>query len=115
MLWLLNATDWWWHWPPRSRRRGHPRRPLLSARTGKREIDHILEDQAGLDPRPLRRRLVHDWGPAPWATVAAVLAYGVVFWFGIYYINRLIAQGPQEPAATENGHFSRRPFSAAHR
>jgi hypothetical protein len=38
-----------------------------------------------------------------------------VFWFGIYYIKRLIAQGPQGPAATESGHFSRRPISAAHR
>ena len=58
--------------------------------------------------------------PVPGATIAGtlalfVLAYGVVFWFGIYYINRLIAQGPQEPAATEPGHFSRRPISAAHR
>ena len=58
--------------------------------------------------------------PVPGATIAGtlalfVLAYGVVFWFGIYYINRLIAQGPLQPAATESGHFSRRPFSAAHR
>src|SRR5665647_1410169 len=58
--------------------------------------------------------------PVPGATIAGtlalfVLAYGFVFWFGIYYINRLIARGPQGPAATETGHFSRRPISAAHR
>ncbi len=58
--------------------------------------------------------------PVPGATIAGtlalfVLAYGVVFWFGIYYINRLITQGPQGQAATEIGHFSRRPISAAHR
>jgi cytochrome d ubiquinol oxidase subunit I len=58
--------------------------------------------------------------PVSGATIAGtlalfVLAYGVVFWFGIYYINRLIARGPQGPAATETGHFSRRPISAAHR
>jgi hypothetical protein len=41
-----------------------------------------------------------------------VLAYGVVFWFGIYYINRLIAQGPRQVAA-ETGHFSPSPISAA--
>jgi hypothetical protein len=41
-----------------------------------------------------------------------VLAYGVVFWFGIYYINRLIAQGPQQIAA-ETGYFSPSPISAA--
>ena len=38
--------------------------------------------------------------PVPGASVAATLAlfvlvYGVVFTMGIYYINRLIAQGPQ--------------------
>ncbi len=43
-----------------------------------------------------------------------VLAYGVVFSFGIYYINRLIAQGPQGPAAEETGHFGSSPISAAH-
>jgi hypothetical protein len=42
-----------------------------------------------------------------------VLAYGVVFWFGIYYINRLIAQGPSQ-VAEATGQFSRRPISAAH-
>ena len=38
--------------------------------------------------------------PVPAASIAGtlalfVVAYGIVFWFGIYYINRLIAQGPQ--------------------
>ena len=55
--------------------------------------------------------------PVPGATIAGtlalfVLAYGVVFWFGIYYINRLIAQGPQQVAA-ETGQFSASPLSAA--
>jgi cytochrome d ubiquinol oxidase subunit I len=55
--------------------------------------------------------------PVPGATIAGtlalfVLAYGVVFWFGIYYINRLIAQGPRQVAA-ETGHFSPSPISAA--
>jgi cytochrome bd ubiquinol oxidase subunit I len=41
-----------------------------------------------------------------------VLAYGVVFSFGIYYINRLIARGPRQVAA-ETGQFSASPISAA--
>jgi cytochrome bd ubiquinol oxidase subunit I len=57
--------------------------------------------------------------PVPGAAIAGtlalfVLAYGVVFWFGIYYINRLIAQGPRGPSAEETRHLSRRPISAAH-
>jgi cytochrome d ubiquinol oxidase subunit I len=48
--------------------------------------------------------------PVPGTSVATtlvlfVLAYGTVFSFGIYYINRLIAQGPLGPAAAETGHF----------
>jgi hypothetical protein len=42
-----------------------------------------------------------------------VVAYGIVFWFGIYYINRLIAQGPSGPATKETGQFSASPMSAA--
>jgi cytochrome d ubiquinol oxidase subunit I len=55
--------------------------------------------------------------PVPGATIAGtlvlfVLAYGVVFWFGIYYINRLIVWGPRQgPAKTRP--FSARPISAA--
>jgi cytochrome d ubiquinol oxidase subunit I len=57
--------------------------------------------------------------PVPGATIAGtlvlfVIAYGVVFSFGIYYINRLIAQGPTGPAAEETAHFSANPISAAH-
>lgn len=57
--------------------------------------------------------------PVPAATIAGtlalfVLAYGVVFSFGIYYINRLIAHGPRGPEAQETGQFSSRPISAAH-
>jgi cytochrome d ubiquinol oxidase subunit I len=55
--------------------------------------------------------------PVPGATIAGtlalfVLAYGVVFSFGIYYINRLIAQGPYELTA-ESEHFSPSPIAAA--
>jgi cytochrome d ubiquinol oxidase subunit I len=55
----------------------------------------------------------------PGATIAGtlalfVIAYGVVFSFGIYYINRLIAQGPTGLPAEEPGHFSANPISAAH-
>jgi len=56
--------------------------------------------------------------PVPGETIAAtlalfVIAYGVVFSVGIYYINRLIAQGPTGPIAEETGHFSSSPISAA--
>jgi hypothetical protein len=37
-----------------------------------------------------------------------------VFSFGIYYINRLIAQGPTGALAAETGQFSANPISAAH-
>jgi len=37
-----------------------------------------------------------------------------VFSFGIYYINRLIAQGPTGPSAQETGQFSASPITAAH-
>ncbi len=57
--------------------------------------------------------------PVPGATIAGtlalfVIAYGVVFSFGIYYINRLIAQGPTGASAEETGQFSANPISAAH-
>jgi len=56
--------------------------------------------------------------PVPGSSVAITLAlfvltYGVVFSFGIYYINRLIARGPQGPTAAESG-FVASPISAAH-
>ena len=60
--------------------------------------------------------------PVPGASIAGtlalfVLAYGIVFSFGIYYINRLIAQGPQgrgsrSPGIVPAGRF-RRPQDAA--
>ena len=43
-----------------------------------------------------------------------VLAYGTVFWFGIYYINRLIARGPDPATTGGSEHFSGNPMSAAH-
>ena len=57
--------------------------------------------------------------PVPGATVAGTLAlfvvtYGIVFWFGIYYINRLIVRGPDQPAAAKpSDTFSNRPIAAA--
>ena len=42
-----------------------------------------------------------------------VLAYGVVFSFGIYYINRLINHGPEQ-VAEETGGFTGSPITAAH-
>jgi cytochrome d ubiquinol oxidase subunit I len=57
--------------------------------------------------------------PVPGATIAGtlalfVIAYGVVFSFGIYYINRLIVQGLSGPEVKETGQFSANPISAAH-
>jgi cytochrome d ubiquinol oxidase subunit I len=57
--------------------------------------------------------------PVPGATVAGTLAlfivtYGIVFWFGIYYINRLIVRGPEQPSATPpTDALSNRPIAAA--
>ena len=56
--------------------------------------------------------------PVPASSVATTLAlfvitYGVVFSFGIYYINRLIARGPVGPTAAER-HDLHSPISAAH-
>ncbi len=63
-------------------------------------------------------RTANATSPVPGATIAGtlalfVVAYGIVFWFGIYYINRLIAQGPGASAAGETGHFGGGPISAA--
>jgi cytochrome bd ubiquinol oxidase subunit I len=57
--------------------------------------------------------------PVPALSIATtlalfVLAYGVVFSFGIYYINRLIAKGLDSPEVKETGKFSANPISAAH-
>jgi cytochrome bd ubiquinol oxidase subunit I len=54
--------------------------------------------------------------PVPAGSVATTLAlfvlvYGVVFSLGIYYINRLIARGPE---AGETEGFGHRPLAAAH-
>jgi cytochrome d ubiquinol oxidase subunit I len=56
--------------------------------------------------------------PVPGATVAGTLAlfvltYGVVFSMGIYYINRLIANGPRRRSAKEDEQFSANPISSA--
>jgi cytochrome d ubiquinol oxidase subunit I len=56
--------------------------------------------------------------PVPAASIATtlalfVLAYGVVFSMGIYYINRLIARGPQPVEASPEG-LPSRPLTGAH-
>jgi cytochrome d ubiquinol oxidase subunit I len=56
--------------------------------------------------------------PVPGATIAGtlalfVLAYGIVFSFGIYYINRLIVIGPQPPSEGKIDQFTGSPVSAA--
>ena len=59
--------------------------------------------------------------PVPAASIAGTLAlfvlvYGVVFSIGIYYINRLIAQGPQSgaPKKPDDSSASRCRHPAAH-
>ncbi len=42
------------------------------------------------------------------------IAYAVVFSFGIYYINRLIAKGLDSSEARHTGQFAASPISAAH-
>jgi cytochrome d ubiquinol oxidase subunit I len=56
--------------------------------------------------------------PVPGATIAGtlalfVLAYGVVFSFGIYYINRLIAKGPDTVESGGSDALANRPIGAA--
>lgn len=56
--------------------------------------------------------------PVPAASIAGTLAlfvvcYGIVFSMGIYYINRLIAQGPKGRALEETQGLPSRPIAAA--
>ncbi len=46
--------------------------------------------------------------------VLFILAYGVVFSFGIYYINRLIVRGPRGPEVETVESFAGSPITAAH-
>jgi cytochrome d ubiquinol oxidase subunit I len=46
--------------------------------------------------------------------VLFIVAYAIVFWFGIYYINRLIARGPDPGTTGESEYFSNNPLSGAH-
>jgi cytochrome d ubiquinol oxidase subunit I len=57
--------------------------------------------------------------PVPGASIATTLAlfvfaYGIVFSMGIYYINRLIARGPEGRAVEEAEGLPSRPLSGAH-
>jgi cytochrome d ubiquinol oxidase subunit I len=58
--------------------------------------------------------------PVPAATILGTLAlfvfaYGIVFWMGIYYINRLIARGPEGEAIAHEESLPSRPLAAAGR
>jgi cytochrome bd ubiquinol oxidase subunit I len=56
--------------------------------------------------------------PVPAASILGTLAlfvfaYGIVFWMGIYYINRLIAKGPEDRAVEVSEGLPSRPLTAA--
>ncbi len=56
--------------------------------------------------------------PVPGASIAGtlvlfVVVYGIVFWMGIYYINRLINRGPEGSAIAEPQGMPNRPLMAA--
>ena len=56
--------------------------------------------------------------PVPDASIASslilfVLSYVIVFWMGIYYINRLINGGPESPIAQQAEGFPKRELAAA--
>ena len=56
--------------------------------------------------------------PVPGASIAGTLAlfvfaYGIVFWMGIYYINRLIHRGPEGRAIEHAVGLPNRPLMAA--
>ena len=58
--------------------------------------------------------------PVPAASILGTLAlfvfaYGIVFWMGIYYINRLIARGPEGEAIAHEESLPSRPLAAAGR
>jgi len=62
-------------------------------------------------------RTVDATSPVPNGSIALTLAlfvvvYGIVFWMGIYYINRLIAQGPSRAAIKDPEYFTGSPISA---
>jgi cytochrome d ubiquinol oxidase subunit I len=55
--------------------------------------------------------------PVPEATIAGtlalfVIAYGIVFWFGIYYINRLINGGPESEIAKAPDPLTHKPSTS---
>jgi cytochrome d ubiquinol oxidase subunit I len=69
-------------------------------------VEHILRTADAPSPVPGASIMV--------TLVLFVLAYGVVFSFGIYYINRLIAKGIDSLDAKERGKYVSTPISAAH-
>jgi len=80
-----------------------------------------LVTESGRQPWVVHRilRTADAISPVTASTVATSLAlfiavYGIVFVAGIYYINRLIAKGPQSRALESPAAFPARPLSAAH-
>jgi cytochrome d ubiquinol oxidase subunit I len=69
-------------------------------------VEHILRTADATSPVPGASIMV--------TLVLFVLAYGAVFSFGIYYINRLIAKGVDSLDAKERGKYVSTPISAAH-
>jgi cytochrome d ubiquinol oxidase subunit I len=67
-------------------------------------VDHILRTADASSPVPGESILT--------TLVLFVLAYATVFSFGIYYINRLIARGLEQPAGGKQ--FIHSPITAAH-
>jgi cytochrome d ubiquinol oxidase subunit I len=68
-------------------------------------VEHILRTADASSPVPGGSIIV--------TLVLFVLAYGVVFSFGIYYINRLIAKGPETPSDVPEP-LAGSPITAAH-
>src|SRR5262244_1414019 len=80
-----------------------------------------LVTESGRQPWVVHRilRTADAISPVTASTVATSLAlfiavYGIVFVAGIYYINRLIAKGPQNPAVETPAGASSGPLSSAH-
>jgi cytochrome d ubiquinol oxidase subunit I len=69
-------------------------------------VEHILRTADARSPVPGGSVIV--------TLVLFVLAYGVVFSFGIYYINRLINRGPEGPSESPERFAGTPPMAAAH-
>ena len=68
-------------------------------------VQDILRTADGVSPVPA--------GSVATTLALFVFAYGIVFSMGIYYINRLIARGPEGPALEEPMGLPSRPLTGA--